>query len=94
MYVRMSGPRPESLINSTLYVRTYVCMYVRTYRAEFIGLAGLRLGPKIEKPKNKTLRIINFKPTRLVVIPLYNNCEILKFADNIYQHRCALVLQL
>ena len=38
---------------------------------------------KMEKLQNKALRIINFKHVRFSVNPLYNKCEILKFADNI-----------
>ena len=37
----------------------------------------------MEKLQNKALRIINFKHTRSLVNPLYNKCEILKFAGNI-----------
>ena len=39
--------------------------------------------PKMEKLQNKALRIINFKPLRYYVNPLYNKCEILKFGDSI-----------
>ena len=38
---------------------------------------------KMEKLQNKAWRIISFKHTRSWVNPLYSNCEILKFADNI-----------
>ena len=37
----------------------------------------------MEKLQNKALRIINFKPIRYPVNPLYNKCEILKFSDSI-----------
>ena len=38
---------------------------------------------KMRKLQNKALRIINFKPIRFSVNPLYNKSEILKFADSI-----------
>ena len=37
----------------------------------------------MEKLQNKALRIINFRPLRYSVNPLYNQCEILKFGDSI-----------
>ena len=38
---------------------------------------------KMGKLQNKALRVINFKPVRSSTNPLYNKCEILKFADSI-----------
>ena len=38
---------------------------------------------KIKKIQNKAIRIINFKPKRHSVDPLYKICKILKFEDSI-----------
>ena len=55
---------------------------ILTYGSQIWGQSN-NVTNKLQILQNKALRVINFKPTRASVSPLFKNCKILKLKDNV-----------